>query len=501
LWGYIEYLKFVMDKLEKVNEFVFKGFDGDKKSKTISLVILTTKLEAKEDKAPTVRKMVEKSGSIGFKCIVIDTAQGEIVKNAEGNFFIKNKGEKKKYQIEIRNTIVLARRSSISSTAAVKFFEKIESFGFVTVNSLRSVLLCEDKLDTVQKLQEKGISVPKTALLSSEKDIPNALKKVGNSFPLVVKLLKGTKGIGVFQVDSNASLISTLQTIWKLSPETELIIQEKINAENDLRIHVLGRAGGGKRDNYSVIGAMERKRISGDFRTNVSLGGEAVVTDITEEIENMAIEAAKATGCSWCGVDIIVSSDDGKPYVLEVNASPGTDGIEKATGLDVTAIILDFILNKKNWNYPRKIVGFREIFEIKGVGEFIGKLDTGNGAIGCSVHADYFEEEDGFLNWTIGGKTYSHRITEYSHAEVGRHTEKRPVILLDVEFDGMLYKKVKFSLVDRTSKSTPLLINRSFMESAGLVIDGSKTFIVTQEPEGYSPLKAKGDSEAGIKLY
>jgi hypothetical protein len=94
-----------------------------------------------------------------------------------------------------------------------------------------------------------------------------------------------------------------------------------------------------------------------------------------------------------------------------------------------------------------------------------------------------------------------HRITEYSHAEVGRHTEKRPVILLDVEFDGMLYKKVKFSLVDRTSKSTPLLINRSFMESAGLVIDGSKTFIVTQEPEGYSPLKAKGDSEAGIKLY
>ena len=147
------------------------------------------------------------------------------------------------------------------------------------------------------------------------------------------------------------------------------------------------------------------------------------------------------------------------------------------------------------------MVGFREVFEIKGVGKFIGKLDTGNGAIGCSLHADYFEDSDGFLNWTIGGKSYTHRIVEYSHAEVGTQTEKRPVVLLDVSFGGNLYKSVKFSLVDRTNKSTPLLINRGFMETSGLIIDASKTFLVTKEPQGYSPLKAKGDSTAGIELY
>jgi hypothetical protein len=146
-------------------------------------------------------------------------------------------------------------------------------------------------------------------------------------------------------------------------------------------------------------------------------------------------------------------------------------------------------------------VGFREVFEIKGVGKFIGKLDTGNGAIGCSLHADYFEDSDGFLNWTIGGKSYTHRIVEYSHAEVGAQTEKRPVVLLDVVFGGNLYKSVKFSMVDRTNKSTPLLINRGFMETSGLIIDASKTFLVTKEPHGYSPLKAKGDSTAGIELY
>jgi ribosomal protein S6--L-glutamate ligase len=491
-----------MNFLEDPKDFRFSGISGKEHKKPISLVILTTRLEAKQDKAPTVQKMLDKSQSMGFRCIVIDTAQGEIERNESGNFFIRNKGDQKKFEIDPKNTVVLARRSSINSTAAVKFFEKIESLGFVSVNSLKSVLLCEDKLDTAQKLQEKGIPVPKTALISSEDDIDNSIKKIGGQFPVVVKLLNGTKGIGVFQVDSQASLISTLQTIWKLSPETELIVQEKIDADYDLRIHVVGKAEqGGDRDSYNIIGSMKRKRIVGDFRTNVSLGGEAEAVMISPDIEAIAIDAAMATGCSWCGVDIIIKKGTKEAFVLEVNASPGTDGIEKATGLDVTSIILDFILNKKNWNHPKKMVGFREVFEIKGVGKFIGKLDTGNGAIGCSLHADYFEDSDGFLNWTIGGKSYTHRIVEYSHAEVGAQTEKRPVVLLDVVFGGNLYKSVKFSLVDRTNKSTPLLINRGFMETSGLIIDASKTFLVTREPQGYSPLKAKGDSTAGIELY
>jgi len=487
--------------LDEQEDFIFQGISKVKRfKKPISLVILTTRLEAKQTKAPTVRKMMEKSESMGFKCIIIDTAQGEVERNESGNYFIRNKDKQKKYEIDLKSTVILARRSSINSTAAVKFFEKLESLGFVSVNSLKSVLLCEDKLDTVQKLQEKGIPVPKTALISNEDDIENAMQKVGNNFPVVIKLLNGTKGIGVFQVDSNASLISTLQTIWKLSPSTELIIQEKIEAEYDLRIHVVGKAGE-EAGEYSVIGSMKRNKIAGDFRTNVSLGGEAEAVMIDPQIEKIAIESAKATGCSWCGVDIIIEKNTGQPYVLEVNASPGTDGIEKATGLDVTGIILDFILDKKNWNLPRKIVGFREVFEVKGIGKFIGKLDTGNGSIACSLHADYSEEKDGYLNWTIGGKSYSQKITEYSHAEVGDQTDKRPVVLIDVLFGGIVYKQVKFSLVDRTNKSTPLLINRGMMEAAGLIIDSSKTFLITKELNDYSPLKAKGDSTAGIELY
>jgi ribosomal protein S6--L-glutamate ligase len=491
--------------LNKEEDFVFQGA-GKRTSefkKPISLIILTTKLESKKNTlAPTVKKMMEKSKSLGFKCIIINTSQGEIEKTETGSFFIRNKGGQIKHEIDIKNAVVLARRSSINSTAAVKFFEKLESLGFVSVNSPKAVLLCEDKLDTVQRLQERGIPTPKTALISSEDDIENATNKIGGKYPIVVKTLSGTKGIGVFQIDSKESLVSTLQTIWKLSPDTELIVQEKIEADYDLRIHVVGTKNStAEKDNYTIIASMKRNRIEDDFRTNVSLGGVAEAVEIPKEIEKIAIGAAKATECSWCGVDIIVEKNTGIPYVLEVNASPGTDGIEQATGLDVTGIILEFILNKKNWNYPRKMVGFREIFDIKGIGKFIGKLDTGNGAIACSVHADFSEEVEGFLNWTIGGRSFSHRIVEYSHAEVGDQTDKRPVILLDVEFGEMVYKKVKFSVVDRTNKSTPMLINRGFMEIAGLVVDASKTFILSEEPEEYSPLKAKGESLAGVELY
>ena len=121
---------------------------------------------------------------------------------------------------------------------------------------------------------------------------------------------------------------------------------------------------------------MKRIKIEGDFRTNFSLGGKTEKVKLSKEIEKIAIESAKATGCLWCGVDIIVekgknTSSEEKPYVLEVNASPGTTGIEKTTDTPVTDVIVDFLLDKKNWVKPKKTTGFREMITISGVGSGI----------------------------------------------------------------------------------------------------------------------------------
>jgi hypothetical protein len=140
------------------------------------------------------------------------------------------------------------------------------------------------------------------------------------------------------------------------------------------------------------------------------------------------------------------------------------------------------------------------LITIPGVGTFVGKLDTGNGSTSCSLHADSVEENNGEVIWTLGNQQFINKIVGQSKAEVGEKIHHRSVINLDVEFNGIVYKKVKFSLVDRTEKSTPLLLNRDFLSSAGLIVDPSEDFVITDRPEGYSPKDAKGDPIAGVEV-
>lgn len=480
--------------MDSISNFKFKGIKG--KSKPPTVIILTGKL-GKQGKAPTTDKIAKICISKGVPCIIINSEKGVIEKTQSGLVLVGNKNEKLK-EISLDNTVVLARRSAINNNAAKTFFKKLEELGLPCVNTYDSVILCEDKLQTARALQKNKIPVPKTALISGEDDIDKSVKEVGGKFPVVCKFISGTKGIGVFTVDSRPSLISTLQAMWNLSPSTEIIMQEKIDADYDLRIHVLGTSDGMGGREYKVIAAMKRLRIEGDFRTNFSLGGDIEAVDLDKKIKKIAIESAKSAGCLWSGVDIIIDKNTGDPYVLEVNSSPGTDGIEKATGINISELISDFLIKKENWIKPKKTSGFREMISVIGVGEFVSKLDTGNGATSCSLHADSVEEEDGYLSWTIGEESYRNKILGTSKAEVGKTLHVRPIISLDVEFDGVKHKNIRFSLVDRTAKSTPVLLNREFMSIAGIVVDPSEDFILTDRPSGYSPKQAKGDPKAGF---
>ena len=480
-----------------LEKFVFKGIKG--KERPLTVVILTTKLGKSLKNSPTTDKIMKICEQRGVRCIIVDTEKGSIQKTPKGTYLISSNSDKSQ-EIYLDRTIVLTRRSSIKNNAAKGFFKKMEDLGFPCVNSYDSVIVCEDKLQTTRKLQLNDIPVPKTALISSEADIDKAVEEVGGKYPVVCKFLSGTKGIGVFMIDSRPSLVSTLQALWYLAPETEIVLQEKIEADYDLRIHVIAESDGMSGREYKVIAAMKRIKIQGDFRTNFSLGGDTEIVELPEAIEKIAIESAKATGCLWCGVDIIVDKENEAPYVLEVNASPGTTGIEKTTGIPVTDIVVDFLLDRKNWVKPKKLTGFRELITIPGVGTFVGKLDTGNGATSCSLHADSIEENNGEVVWTLGNEQFINKIVGQSKAEVGEKIHHRSVINLDVEFNGIVYKKVKFSLVDRTEKSTPLLLNRDFLSSAGLVVDPSEDFVLTDRPDGYSPKDAKGDPIAGVEV-
>lgn len=394
--------------------------------------------------------------------------------------------EQKPITIDPDNTVILCRRGVVNNTFTKDIIRELEDHKYYLVNKLSAILDCENKYLTCKKLQSAGLPVPKTELLYNLDYLDESLEKVGNQFPVIVKLLSGTQGIGVSIIDSYNSLKSVLQTIWSLDSGIEILLQEMIESDSDLRIHVLSRGFKPKKENSKdafILASMERTKADKDFRTNYSIGGGIKNVKLTEEQKELAINATKVLGCRWAGVDIIVDKKTGKNYILEVNSSPGTEGITKASGIDVTEGVLNFILNSSNWIMNRTEVGFLEKITVQGIGNFVARLDTGNGSKSSSIHADKIEVKNNKVIWKIGNKTFKNDLIGWTTSITGKVNDKRPLIELDLKFLGKTYKKVLISPVIRDNKSAPLLINRSFMDKAQLLINPQKVFIVTEFPE------------------
>jgi hypothetical protein len=243
---------------------------------------------------------------------------------------------------------------------------------------------------------------------------------------------------------------------------------------------------------------MKREAVEKDFRTNYSLGGKVSGIEIEDEIKEIAFKAANSVGCHWCGVDIMIDSKDGKPYILEVNSSPGTEGISQAIGRPIVDDVIKYVSDKGNWSYSKLEIGYLETIGIPTVGKMVAKFDTGNGSTACSIQADNAIEDNGFLLWNIRDSKFKSKIVGYTNTSVGRDLEKRAIVEMDIMFDGSIIKGVKVAPISRTEKSTPFLANRSFMKHLGVMVNPNKAFVISDSPEEYKPMKARGEMHGGI---
>lgn len=466
-------------------------------------IIVLSNLNVKSYTVDSIRSYCKKKG---VKCFIfdIDTTSIEESNNEKYDLYISD-SEQKRIGINTNNTAFLTRRGVVRSTYTRDIVEQIEDKGFFVVNSLSSMMTCENKYITSKLLGESGIKIPKMAIVENEDGISSAIDKIGGKFPVILKLLSGTQGIGVSIIESEASLKSVLQTIWKLNPGAEVLIQEKIESDHDLRIHVLTKKFNSPNPDKTdsvLLGYMRRNKIDKDFRTNHSLGGTVEKTKVTKEQESISLECAKIIGCNWAAVDIIVDKKTGDSYVLEVNASPGTQGLKKATGVDVIGDIIEFLLDKNNWIRNKMTIGFREVLHVKGIGDFVAKFDTGNGSVASSITYDKKEisEDQTSVEWSLGNKKFKSEIVGWANTEVGTETHTRPIILMDIEFRGKVYKDVHVALVDRSDKSTKFLVNRRLMERIGCTVSPNKTFVVTGFDGKYDAMKSKEKKHAGIKF-
>lgn len=213
-------------------------------------------------------------------------------------------------------------------TAVLRQFEMM---GVYPLNESVGIGRSRDKLRSMQLLARDGIGLPVTTFAHDPKQTDQVLKLAGGA-PLVIKLLEGTQGIGVVLADTDRSAASVIEAF--RGAKVNILVQEfiKESGGTDIRALVVG----GK-----VVAAMKRTGAEGEFRSNLHRGGSAKSIKISPEERSTAIRAAKAMGLNVCGVDMLRANHG--PVVMEVNSSPGLEGVEKATGIDIAGKIIEFL--------------------------------------------------------------------------------------------------------------------------------------------------------------
>jgi ribosomal protein S6--L-glutamate ligase len=265
----------------------------------------------------STRRLLEAAKARGFRTRVIDVLRCNLALES-GNPRLYHKGK------EVRGLSVAMPRIGASVTpAGLSVVRQLEAMCVPMVNGSSAIARSRDKLAALQTLAAAGVRIPRTVLARGGGDVKELVAQVGG-LPAILKLIQGTQGVGVMIAHSEAEVTSILSTLWDLGQE--ILLQEFVAEAQgrDVRALVVGDR---------VAGAMRREARKGEFRSNLHRGGFGVATQLSHEVEEAAVRAVRVLGLDVAGVDLLESADG--PKVVELNSSPGFEGLERATGLDI----------------------------------------------------------------------------------------------------------------------------------------------------------------------
>lgn len=274
----------------------------------------------------SIRRLLSEAKRRGVQCDIINPLECQLV--IEG----------KHLKIDVGNQplphydVVLPRIGASITDYGLAVVRQFECLGTYAVNGSRAIAESRDKMRCLQLLAGAGLRVPPTVLAKSTRSFKTAIAAVGG-MPVVLKVLQGTQGVGVMIVNSQASLVSVMDTLQGLEQDTMMQQFLSEGAGRDYRAFVIGNR---------VIAAMMRTAPKGEFRTNIHRGGEGSLVKLPMSYQRAAIRAAQKLKLEIAGVDLMESSAG--PVIIEVNSSPGFEGIEKATGLNVAALIVNHLI-------------------------------------------------------------------------------------------------------------------------------------------------------------
>ncbi len=273
----------------------------------------------------STKRLVEAAKQRGHEAVVLDTLRCYMDTNAERPS-IHYKGHEL-----LGYDAVIPRIGASITFYGCAVLRQFEMMGVYPLNESVAITRARDKLRSLQLLSRKGIGMPRTGFAHKPDDIHDLIKMVGGA-PLVIKLLEGTQGIGVVLAETEKAAESVMQAFFGL--KANILVQEFIKEAGgaDIRCLIIGE---------KVVAAMMRQAPEGEFRSNLHRGGKATIVKLSPEERKTAIKAARTMGLNAAGVDILRSSRG--PVVMEVNSSPGLQGIETATGKDVAGMMIEHL--------------------------------------------------------------------------------------------------------------------------------------------------------------
>ena len=279
----------------------FKSFITEAKEEDYKVVILSVE---HGDKAVTTKRMKEEADKLGLSHYII-TMDGPHIEFNNGTYTIHELNDKKGFEISRFDTVVFIRGTP-TKDSSLDIISELEKIGICVVNSRTSISIAADKYRTYIKLKDYGLTQPKTVLVytditaapsKSTEYLETAINNLDTKFPIILKTLRGSKGVGVLFIESERALSSIVQLMFKTDKDTDLLIQKYIKTDFDVRVIVLG----GK-----VIATMQREVVKGDFRSNYSQGAKVKTYPLTELETEECLLAAKAIDGMLTAVDFIL---------------------------------------------------------------------------------------------------------------------------------------------------------------------------------------------------
>ncbi len=321
----------------------FKSFITEAEDKPYRFVMIWyDDPEDPDDPEKTVDEFISEGKKIGCKGFKVDISGAYSDLVDDKRYIYDGLAEKESRFLVDENTLVFIRAPVTRRKSWSNLLTQLEREDICCVNNRRCMEVTSDKYRTGLVLAEQELTQPKTVLVHNQDKALVAFDRLDTKFPIILKTLTGSLGIGVIKIDTEESLSSTVQVLYKLDPDMGVLLQDMIKMKYDVRVHVVGGV---------VHGAIKRPVVEKDFRSNVSLGSIPEPHKLTDlEIEHCE-QAAKAVDGLWVGVDFFPSTDreEEPPIFVEINSTPGTKGYKKATKENICGDILKKFMNRDIW--------------------------------------------------------------------------------------------------------------------------------------------------------